>query len=31
MGLKVEGDPAAVKALQDALDPISTGFNIVEP
>lgn len=31
MGLKVEGDPDAVKALQDALDPISPGFNIVEP
>ncbi|MFO1256525.1 MAG: alkyl sulfatase dimerization domain-containing protein [Sphingomonadaceae bacterium] len=30
-GLKVEGDPAAVQALQDALDPIPAGFNIVEP
>ncbi|MBA4160979.1 MAG: alkyl/aryl-sulfatase, partial [Novosphingobium sp.] len=30
-GLKVEGDPAAVSALQAALDPVSTGFNIVEP
>lgn len=31
MGLKVEGDAAAVSALQAALDPISSGFNIVEP
>ena len=31
MGLKVEGDPAAVAALQAALDPISPGFNIAEP
>ncbi len=31
MGLKVEGDPAAVAALQGALDPISNGFNIAEP
>ena len=31
MGLKVEGDPAAVAALQTALDPISPGFNIAEP
>jgi alkyl sulfatase BDS1-like metallo-beta-lactamase superfamily hydrolase len=30
-GLKVEGDAAAVQALQDALDPIPPGFNIVEP
>ena len=30
-GLKVEGDPAAIAALQAALDPIGTGFNIVEP
>ncbi len=30
-GLKVEGDPAAVASLQAALDPISPGFNIVEP
>jgi len=31
MGLKVEGDPSAVAALQSALDPISPGFNIAEP
>jgi alkyl sulfatase BDS1-like metallo-beta-lactamase superfamily hydrolase len=31
MGLKVEGDPAAVAALQNALDPITPGFNIAEP
>jgi alkyl sulfatase BDS1-like metallo-beta-lactamase superfamily hydrolase len=31
MGLKVEGDPAVIAALQAALDPISTGFNIAEP
>jgi alkyl sulfatase BDS1-like metallo-beta-lactamase superfamily hydrolase len=31
MGLKVEGDPNAVAALQSALDPISPGFNIAEP
>ena len=31
MGLKVEGDAAAVAALQDALDPIPGGFNIAEP
>ena len=31
MGLKVEGDPSAVAALQAALDPISPGFNIAEP
>lgn len=31
MGLKVEGDSAAVKALQDALDPLTPGFNIAEP
>jgi alkyl sulfatase BDS1-like metallo-beta-lactamase superfamily hydrolase len=31
MGLKVEGDPAAIAALQATLDPISTGFNIAEP
>jgi alkyl sulfatase BDS1-like metallo-beta-lactamase superfamily hydrolase len=30
-GLKVEGDPAAVKALAAALDPVGGGFNIVEP
>ncbi len=31
MGLKVEGDPAAVSALQAALDTVSPGFNIAEP
>ncbi len=31
MGLKVEGDRAAVTALQAALDPVPTGFNIAEP
>ncbi|MEQ1496285.1 MAG: alkyl sulfatase dimerization domain-containing protein [Novosphingobium sp.] len=31
MGLKVDGDPAAVRALQDALDPLTLGFNIAEP
>lgn len=31
LGLKVDGDPAAVKALQDALDPMPSGFNIVKP
>ena len=31
LGLKVEGDRAAVNALQAALDPVPTGFNIVEP
>ena len=31
MGLKVEGDAAAVSAVQAALDPIPGGFNIVEP
>ncbi|MFM5917094.1 MAG: alkyl sulfatase dimerization domain-containing protein, partial [Novosphingobium sp.] len=31
MGLTVEGDPAAVAALQAALDPIPGGFNIAEP
>lgn len=30
-GLKVEGDPAAVKALLGAIDPIKAGFNIAEP
>lgn len=30
-GLKVEGDREAVKAWLDALDPVSTGFNIAEP
>ena len=30
-GLKVEGDAAAVSALQVALDPIPAGFNIAEP
>lgn len=31
MGLKIEGDPAAVSAVQAALDPIPGGFNIIEP
>ena len=31
LGLKVDGDPAAIAALQAALDPISPGFNIAEP
>lgn len=31
MGLKVDGDAAAVSAIQAALDPIPSGFNIVEP
>lgn len=31
MGLKVEGDAAAIDALQAALDPVPRGFNIVEP
>lgn len=31
MGLKVEGDAAAVAALQAALDPVPGGFNIAEP
>ncbi len=30
-GLQVDGDRAAVKAWVDALDPVTTGFNIVEP
>ena len=30
-GLVVEGDPAAVAALQAALDPIPAGFTIAEP
>ena len=30
-GLKVEGDPAAIAALQAALDPIPAGFTIAEP
>jgi alkyl sulfatase BDS1-like metallo-beta-lactamase superfamily hydrolase len=30
-GLKVEGDAKAAQALQDALDPVPAGFNIVEP
>ena len=30
-GLKVEGDAAAVSAIQAALDPVPGGFNIVEP
>ena len=31
MGLKVDGDAAAVSALQGAVDPVPAGFNIVEP
>ena len=30
-GLVVKGDPAAIAALQAALDPISAGFTIAEP
>ena len=30
-GLVVEGDPAAITALQAALDPIPAGFTIAEP
>lgn len=30
-GLKVEGDPAALQGLIDALDPMPQGFAIVEP
>lgn len=30
-GLKVDGDREAVKAWLEALDPVSPGFNIVEP
>jgi alkyl sulfatase BDS1-like metallo-beta-lactamase superfamily hydrolase len=30
-GLKIEGDKAAVEALQAALDPMPTAFNIAEP
>jgi alkyl sulfatase BDS1-like metallo-beta-lactamase superfamily hydrolase len=30
-GLKIEGDRAAAQAWLDALDPLSSGFNIVEP
>ena len=30
-GLKVEGDPAAIAAMQAALDPIPAGFTIAEP
>ncbi|MFM5950885.1 MAG: alkyl/aryl-sulfatase [Novosphingobium sp.] len=30
-GLKVKGDPDAIKALVAALDPIPAGFNIIEP
>lgn len=30
-GLKVEGDRAAIEALQAALDPMPSPFNIVEP
>ena len=31
IGLKVEGDAAAIDALQTALDPLPQGFNIAEP
>lgn len=31
MGLKVEGDAAAIDAVQAALDPLPQGFNIAEP
>lgn len=31
VGLKVDGDRAAVQAWLDALDPLSPGFNIAEP
>ncbi|MCC6926410.1 alkyl sulfatase dimerization domain-containing protein [Novosphingobium sp.] len=31
VGLKIDGDVAAVRSLQDALDPIPPGFNIAEP
>jgi alkyl sulfatase BDS1-like metallo-beta-lactamase superfamily hydrolase len=31
LGLKIEGDRAAVEALQAALDPIPGAFNIAEP
>ncbi|HEX4847256.1 MAG TPA: alkyl sulfatase dimerization domain-containing protein [Novosphingobium sp.] len=31
LGVKVEGDPSAVAALQAALDPLPEGFNIAEP
>lgn len=31
VGLKIEGDRAAVEALQAALDPLPTPFHIVEP
>ncbi|MBS0253737.1 MAG: MBL fold metallo-hydrolase [Proteobacteria bacterium] len=30
-GMKIEGDSAAIGALQNALDPIPGGFNIAEP
>ncbi|WP_374527870.1 alkyl/aryl-sulfatase [Novosphingobium sp.] len=30
-GLKVEGDRDALKAWLDAVDPVSSGFNIIEP
>ena len=30
-GLKIEGDRAAVEALQAALDPLPSAFNIAEP
>lgn len=30
-GLKVDGDPAALQALLDALDPLPTSFDIVTP
>ncbi len=31
VGLKIEGDAAAVSAIQAALDSVPSGFNIVEP
>lgn len=31
LGVKVEGDPGAMAALQAALDPVPEGFNIAEP
>lgn len=30
-GLQIDGDPAAMQALIDALDPLAGGFNIVTP
>lgn len=31
VGLKIEGDAAAISAIQAALDSVPSGFNIVEP